>query len=200
MLRCAGRFGRRLQEISTVIAGTEGLTASLRQIELLPNCSLTPRSATLFFMSIAALSLTIAVVCVLLGYWPVLPFAGLELGLLGWALQASLKRRQWTQVLTISEQEVTIATRVDGRIETGEHQVVFPRHWASVRLCGPRGWQPSRLLVESHGRSCEVGSFLTEEERRALYERLRVLVGRINELPSLSGQPLTGAETDPLAH
>jgi uncharacterized membrane protein len=181
-----------------VTAGTEGLKASLRQIELLPNCSLTPRSAFLFFVSIAALSLTIAIVCVVLGFWPVLPFAGLELGLLGWALQSSMQRRHWTQLLTISDQEVTVATCCDGRIETGTGHVVFPRHWASVRLCGSRGWQPSRLLIESHGRSCEVGSFLTEEERHALYGRLQVLVGRINELPPLSGQSLTGTEADPL--
>jgi hypothetical protein len=31
----------------------------------------------------------------------------------------------------------------------------------------------------------EVGAFLTEEERRRLYDRLRVLVGRTNESPGL---------------
>lgn len=183
-----------------MIAGTEGLTASLWQIELLPNCSLTPRSAVLFFASIATLSLTVALLCVALGYWPVLPFAGLELALLGWALHASLRRRHWAQVVTISELEVTIATNVRGHADVAPERVVFPRHWASVRLCGSVGWHPSRLLVESHGRSCEVGSFLTEEERRAVYRRLRLLVGRTNELPSLERSTTTAPETDWLAH
>jgi uncharacterized membrane protein len=45
---------------------------------------------------------------------------------------------------------------------------------------------PSRLTIESHGRRCEVGSFLTEQERRGLAQRLTRLIGRIDESPSLA--------------
>ena len=41
-------------------------------------------------------------------------------------------------------------------------------------------------MIESHGRQCEVGDFLTEEERRGLAERLNRLIGRINESPRLA--------------
>jgi hypothetical protein len=41
-------------------------------------------------------------------------------------------------------------------------------------------------LIESHGRACEIGAFLTEEERRALGRRLIALVGRTNDLPALA--------------
>ena len=64
-------------------------------------------------------------------------------------------------------------------------QVVFPRHWAQVKLRRPASrLHPSRLTIESHGRQCELGSFLTEAERRGLALRLQRLVGRINESPS----------------
>jgi uncharacterized membrane protein len=46
---------------------------------------------------------------------------------------------------------------------------------------------PSRLLIMSHGRSFEVGSFLTEEGRRDLAGRLRRAVGTVNESPPLAG-------------
>jgi uncharacterized membrane protein len=45
---------------------------------------------------------------------------------------------------------------------------------------------PSRLTIESHGRQCELGNFLTEEERRGLALRLQRLIGRVNESPSLA--------------
>ena len=48
---------------------------------------------------------------------------------------------------------------------------------------------PSRLTIESHGRQCELGSFLTDEERYGLALRLQRLIGRINESPSLASGP-----------
>lgn len=157
------------------------LLAPFRRIELLPNCSLSVPGAYLFFGSIALASLTFALFFTLNGFWPVLPWAGIELTLLGWALWASMRRRHWTQTITVTEQDVEITTR--GR--TGEERIVYSRHWASVRLRAPQGWHPSRLLIESHGRVCEVGSFLTEEERRALARRLAELIGRPAESPEL---------------
>jgi uncharacterized membrane protein len=154
----------------------------LRRIELLPNCSLTPREARQFFALCAGGSLTVAAFFVANGYWPVLPFAGLELALLAFALWASLRRRHHVQTVEIGETEITITTR-DPR---GERASQFSRHWAKVTLRDPRGWQPSRLLIESHGRACEIGAFLTEEERRALGRRLIALVGRTNDLPALA--------------
>jgi uncharacterized membrane protein len=41
------------------------------------------------------------------------------------------------------------------------------------------------LTIESRGRACEVGSFLTEEDRRRLALRLNRLVGGMNESPPL---------------
>jgi uncharacterized membrane protein len=127
------------------------------RIELLPNCSLTVRGAVFFFATIAAASLTFAIYFAAQGLWPVLPFAGIELAALGWALWASMRRRHWTQTITITDDAIRIATRGP----EGERRLVFSRHWASVRLRAPQGWHPSRLFIESHGRACEVGAFLT---------------------------------------
>jgi uncharacterized membrane protein len=40
-------------------------------------------------------------------------------------------------------------------------------------------------VLESHGRACEVGRFLREDERRNLAVRLKQLVGNVNESPAL---------------
>jgi uncharacterized membrane protein len=153
-------------------------------IELSPNCSLTPRGAALFFGSICLVSFGIAGAMAIRGLWPIFPFAGLEMLLLGWALRVSLRRRHYSQTITVTAERVAVDTRMRRQRE----QVEFPRHWAQVKLRrADTHLHPSRLTIESHGRSYEVGSFLTEEERRALAARLMRSVGRMNESPPLGG-------------
>lgn len=149
---------------------------------LRPNCALTPRAAAWFFLSLCAVSFAVALPFVLRGLWPILPFAGLELLLLGWALRVSLARRHHSQCVTVSDATVEI----DSQLPDGREHVVFSRHWAHVTLRrAVTPWHPSRLVIESHGRGCEVGRFLTEEERRGVAGRLQRLVGRINESPPM---------------
>jgi uncharacterized membrane protein len=151
-------------------------------IQLTPNCSLTPRGAVAFFASLCVVTFSIAITMTLKGLWPILPFAGLEMGVLGWALHASMKRRHWMQTITLTDDQVAVETH-----ERNTHdRIVFPRHWAQVKLRrADTHLHPSRLLIELHGRSYEVGGFLTEEERRALAGRLIRSVGRVNESPPL---------------
>ena len=151
------------------------------RIEICPNCSLSVRGARVFFGFACIAPGGIAGVLALKGFWPILPFAGLELALLAWALSAGLERRFHRQTITVTDADVSIDTRVRAHSE----HVVFPRHWAQVKLRRPAAQQhPSRLTIESHGRRCELGSFLTEEERRGLALRLQRVIGRVNESPS----------------
>jgi uncharacterized membrane protein len=52
------------------------------RIELCAHNSLTPRQARWFLVTVAVGPVMTAGFCLLQGFWPVLPFAGLELGLL----------------------------------------------------------------------------------------------------------------------
>jgi uncharacterized membrane protein len=157
-------------------------------IHLSPNCSLTPRGAALFFGSICLVTFSVATAMLLKGLWPVFPFAGLEMLLLGWALRVSLRRRHYAQIITVTADQVSVETRERERHE----RIVFPRHWAQVKLRrADTHLHPSRLTIESHGRSYEVGGFMTEEERRALAGRLMRSVGRVNESPPLDSEPET---------
>lgn len=157
--------------------------ASEYRIELVPNCSLTPQGARLFVGSLAATTFAVAGFFALHGFWPVLPFAGLEIGLLAWAVRASRRKGEEREVIVVSEENVV----VEHRGPAGSSLTVFPRHWSRVTLRGPQtAAYPSRLAIESHGRAREVGRFLTEVERRDLAERLRLLVGKTGESPALT--------------
>jgi len=151
-------------------------------IVLAPNCSLSPRGALLFFAGVCCGSLSIAGLLALRGFWPVLPFAGLEMLVLGWALSLSMRRRQHVEVVVIAEDRIEI----ESHAHASHRRIVFPRHWSQVKLRRAElTLHPSRLTIESHGRSFEVGKFLTEEERRGLAGRLRRSIGRMNESPPL---------------
>ena len=50
----------------------------------------------------------VAGVATLLGFWPVLPFAGAEMLLLGWALHSNMQRRFERETIDISDAEVVL--------------------------------------------------------------------------------------------
>lgn len=153
-----------------------------RVFELAPRCSLTPRAARFFVVTAAVPTFALAGLFTWQGFWPVLAYAIVEIALLIWALHLSMRAGQRRETIMINEESVTI-TRRGARPEAAS---VFPRHWTRVTLHAPlAALHPSRLMLESHGRACEVGRFLTEDERRALAVRLKQLVGNVNESPAL---------------
>ena len=153
-----------------------------QRIELAPNCSLKPAAAMLFFVSTCLFSLGFALFFVLQGFWPVLPFWALEMLVLGLSLQASMRRGKYTQTVLITDSQISLVTHT----RRGTQKQELARHWAKVRLRSPpRRHGTSRLTIESRGLAFEVGSFLTEEDRCRLAERLRYLVGGMNESPPL---------------
>jgi uncharacterized membrane protein len=151
-----------------------------QRIELAPNCSLNPIAAKLFFGATCLFSLSFALIFVVHGLWPVLPFWAFEMLVLGLALYASMRRRKYTQTVLITDSHISLVTRS----RHGEAKQEFARHWAKVRLRSPpRRLGTSRLMIESRGQAYEVGGFLTEENRRRLAVRLNSLVGGMNESP-----------------
>ncbi|MDY6946589.1 MAG: DUF2244 domain-containing protein [Pseudomonadota bacterium] len=153
-----------------------------RVLELAPHRSLTRKTARIFIALVAAPTFAVALVFTAQGFWPVLPFAGLEIGLLTWAVRASMRSGLQRETITVT-QDAVIIRHWDRR---GVQSAVFPRHWARVTLhAPPAALHPSRLVLESRGRAREVGRFLTEDERRSLAVRLQQLVGNMNETPAL---------------
>jgi Integral membrane protein len=154
-----------------------------RVLVIRPHRSLTPASARRFIFAVAVGTFAVAIFFTArYGFWPILAFAALEIVALSWAVRASMRSGMVAETITITHDQVRIEHR-----EEGNHRfAVFPRHWARVTLHAPlAALHPSRLVVESHGRACEVGRFLTEDERRGLAVQLKQLVGNVNESPAL---------------
>ena len=147
----------------------------MHSFELRPNCSLTPRTATLFFLGTLVISLGIAGSFAAAGYWPILPFAGLEMLALGLALRWSMRRDRLREVISVDERHVRVRKTSVNR----QRDYEFSRPWTRVELMQPPTphW-PTRLLLRSMGRSVEVGAFLTDHERDGLKRRLTEVIDR----------------------
>lgn len=140
-----------------------------------PNRSLSWRRAIRVYAVIAICCLGIGVAFALHGFWPVLPFAGFEVVVLGLAFYLSQKHAQVREVVSISKDVV--------RVEKGRHQVEerweCPRTWARVSLQrSPISWYPSQLTVAFQGERVEIGKFLNEEERRSLAGELKDMLSK----------------------
>jgi uncharacterized membrane protein len=150
--------------------------------ELRPNRSLDADGARRFIAAVALGTFGVAAFFAIRGFWPILVFATLEVALVAWALRASIRSGDVLETITITPNTVAIEHHERGH----ERSAVFPRHWSRVTLHAPlAALHPSRLVFESCGRVCEVGRFLTEDERRSLALRLKQLVGNMNDSPAL---------------
>jgi len=151
--------------VITECQSTTGCTFEIR-----PNRSLSRRGMLFFFALVSLAALSIAVRFVLLGAWMVLPFALLEVLVLGGGLYSFDKAASCRELISVSEDQLLV-TREDRH---GRRDWSFQPYWAQV-ICQPDGrmWYPSRLLIRSHGRQIEIGSCLTEEEREQLFTSLK---------------------------
>ncbi|WP_439641840.1 DUF2244 domain-containing protein [Nevskia sp.] len=140
-----------------------------------PNASMTVKVAWAVMAVMAFVSLGIAVLFTLQGFWPILPFAGLELVALGLALYVSLKRNRYREVIAFEGNRVRIECGMGG--EGARLSIDWPRSSTRVLLeQGIHRNDPTRLCLYNGSRRLILGRCLTDEDREQLAARLRVLV------------------------
>lgn len=145
-----------------------------RRVVLRPNIAVNWRQTLFAYGIVAATCLGVAIGFGLIGFWPVLPFAGIEVGLLGWALYSSAQRAGECEVVIIRGDRIEVQK---GR-RRPERCWLLDTYWTEVALeaAGQR-WHSDRLLLRSHGVAVELGRFLNDDERAALARQLRGWVG-----------------------
>lgn len=104
--------------------------------------------------------------------WGLLPFAGLALWALWYALQRNWRDRQIIEDMHLRRDSVHLC-RTD---KTGIRQWQADPHWISLNLTPSGGPVPQYLTMTGGGREVELGAFLTPEERLALHEELSRLL------------------------
>jgi uncharacterized membrane protein len=152
----------------------EGDTGEGLQVVVRPNRTLTLRGMAVLFAGLTLVVLTIGVGFTLAGAWPVLPFAGLELAVVGAVLYRLFRHADDHDRIMIDRERVTVI-RQRGRCEWRDE---FQRYWTKATLERRRGWYPSQLKVGSHGRFVVIAADVNEKEREALSTTLNNIISQ----------------------
>ena len=153
--------------------GTRGAAGQV--IRLTPNRSISREQLVLVFAGLSFGCLGLAATLAVQGYWPSLPFAGAGVLALGLALRRVSRRSARVEELRIENDHLSVVQRWPGHAVHHRFQLA----WLRVELRpGRHRWYPRRLVVASHGRELELGTFLAEPERKQVADRLMELAGR----------------------
>lgn len=135
-----------------------------------PNCSLTPRQLAIFYLSIVCVTLGIAAGFCMFGMWMVLPFAGIELLVVGIALLVYARHAGDYEEITLNGRQLNVAVMRASRLST----VKLNPGWTHVVLPGPG--RDKLLRLECGGTCVLIGRYVTETVRERLgYELRRAL-------------------------
>ncbi len=128
-----------------------------------------PRDMGVAVICFAVVATTIGLSFFALGYWLILPFAGLEVLAVAAATACAVRGASDYETITVTDDTVTIVQCRGGK--TATH--AFQRYWTRTRRQqGASSLHPSQLLIGSHGRYVAVGSVLTEEAKNKLARQL----------------------------
>jgi uncharacterized membrane protein len=149
---------------------TTATSDPVQELHLWPHESLPPRGMAAFVL--ATFVMILIPTFTLLGspvLWGMLPFVlGAVWGIFI-ALQRNHRARQILEVLTL-EPEIARLTRTDP--DGKRHDWDCNRYWTEVSKYETEGPVPHYVTLRGKGREVEIGAFLSEEERIALYDDL----------------------------
>ena len=142
-------------------------------IVLKPNNSATWGFNLAVVASLAFIALLISTFFLLQGLWLIAPFSGLEVLALFGCLYLCVRSNIQTEVIKFSPDKVIIE---QGRT-FAEKSWEYHRSWAKIFVRKPRlKGRPDRVVIRSHGRELELGSFLNQGDKETLVKKLRIII------------------------
>jgi uncharacterized membrane protein len=145
--------------------------AAVQELHLWPHQSLQPRGYV-WVLALAAGLIAVPLLPLLgsAALWGLLPFLLIAIWGLKFALDRNRKAQQILEVLTLDTSLARLTRRApDGHEQTFECN----RYWVKVSLHRHGGPVPNYVTLSGQGREVEIGAFLSEEERLALYDELQ---------------------------
>ncbi len=160
---------------------TNGETARLH---LWPHRSLSRRGFVIF-IAITAVLIVLPLLSLIgqAALWVLLPFLGIAVAGIWFALMRSYRDTEIIEDLEITQDRVTLV-RHGPRGKRQDWQA--NAHWVRLTLHPTAGPVPQYLTMKGEGREVELGSFLTETERLAL-------CGEVTQLLRETAAPRAGA-------
>lgn len=147
-------------------------------IEILANVSLSLDQLVAVFLGLSAVTLTVAVLPTLMGYWPILAIALVHLAAVGWCLRLAWRGHWQRQIVTVATDVIGIdSVRADGT-----ERVQWPTGWVRVETVLD-GREP-RVFLRLHRQRLEIGRFVPAGERLDAATRIREALAPHSAWPS----------------
>ena len=150
---------------------TTSNNAPAQELQLWPHQSLTPRGMVWFIL--ATFTLILLPALAVLGtpiLWGLLPFLMGAVWAIYYALQRNHKDRQINETLTLTEDTASLV-RINAN--GSQQEWTANRYWTQVRKYDEEGPIPHYITLKGDNREVEIGAFLSEDERIALFNELK---------------------------
>jgi len=140
------------------------------QLDLWPHSSLPNKGFAAFILTtFLFISLPLYPVLGTAVFWGLLPFLMITVGAIWVALRKNYADRTILEQLTLSDDQIhLIRQNPNGKQQTWECNAF----WARVHMHETGGPVRHYVTLSGNGREVELGAFLSEEERKALYSEL----------------------------
>jgi len=136
-------------------------------VEILANLSLSLDQLAAVFLGLSAVTLIVAMLPTLMGYWPILAIALAHLGIVGWCLRLAWRGHWQRQLVTVGVDHVEVrSVRADGA-----ERVFWPTGW--VRVETVRVGREPRVFLRLHRKRIELGRFVPADERLEAAAKIR---------------------------
>lgn len=150
--------------------------ASRSTIVLQSNLSISLDELAAVFLLLSAVTLTVALLPTLMGYWPVLVLAVIHLLIVGWCFRLAWRGHWARQRIEIDDATVRVSC-VSARHRS---ETVWPAAWTRLeQVASGTGF---RVFLAYHDQRLEMGPFLPPAERQAAASRLRQALCRHGSL------------------
>jgi uncharacterized membrane protein len=128
---------------------------------LRPSPPLRPKVLLGILAAVAFINLLFVAYFVSRGAWPIAPFMGADVALLGWAFRASTIASKREEHIILTLDQLLIERRFPKR---PQREWTFNPYWVRVEMDDPPEHQ-SQLTLWSHGKFLRIAQFLAPEER-----------------------------------
>ncbi|WP_324753047.1 DUF2244 domain-containing protein [Roseovarius sp. Pro17] len=141
------------------------------RLDMWPHRSL-PRRGFAGFMLVTCIMISLPLFPLLgtVVLWGLLPFLAGAVVLLWWALERSYAAGRLHEALVIDAEEVAL-TRTNPRGDVQKWDC--NAYWTQAQIYPSGGPVPYYITLRGSGREVELGAFLSEDERKALFDELR---------------------------
>ena len=152
------------------------IDSSSYRVTFKPNCCLTAESKRQVVLLLTVIPCCIAIGFAMLGAWLVLPFVGLEIVALSFAFYYVNSHESDYESISIDGNSLVV--------ERGSRQHVsqyeLNPYWVTVQRRELANGE-LQLYLLSHGKSIEVGRYLTRKQREVLADQLQKRTGMFNQ-------------------